>query len=434
MYLWKVHKLNNTLKVIGALLTLIIFWLFYISLETFYSTPSNENHNYIPSNSEVIVAFKGDVIIKSVLSDFIASQDETLLDKLNSSKDEIKESTGINFLSDVILFSTKENDEPISGLLFNLSNENNFKSNFEGEIIASNSSVGILLFNENNKESTKELKAFAEDLIIHPTTLYSENLAQKEKLDSYISIWSKINKNSWKYTSLNIHENEIMVEGKFVNENNNSDKLSQLNQNSNSFNFSTSFIPEEVSDTTLSLLGIENNQIIGFSTNYRSIKIEQENSFELVPDADFIYQFKNEINASEVLKNLASKENISNLNSTSFMFGGQSFNYKQIDSKTVYIGRTAFGEISTKRGKSLLKIKGKPSYLNQIEGNSFILRLISIFPAYRVGNSLSNNIQDIDFEINPSSSNTVKINGKIEFKKESYATIELIKNLLEFNQ
>lgn len=426
--------MNNTLKVIGALLTLIIFWLFYISLETFYSTPSNENHNYIPSNSEVIVAFKGDVIIKSVLSDFIASQDETLLDKLNSSKDEIKESTGINFLSDVILFSTKENGEPISGLLFNLSNENNFKSNFEGEIIASNSSVGILLFNENNKESTKELKAFAENLIVHPTTLYSENLAQKEKLDSYISIWSKINKNCWKYTSLNIHQNEIVVEGEFVNENNNSDKLSQLNQNSNSFNFSTSFIPEEVSDSTLSLLGIDNNQIIGFSTNYRSIKIEQENSFELVPDADFIYQFKNEINASEVLKNLASKENISNLNSTSFMFGGQSFNYKQIDSKTVYIGRTAFGEISTKRGKSLLKIKGKPSYLNQIEGNSFILRLISIFPAYRVGNNLTNDIQNIDCEINPSSSNTAKINGKIEFKKESYATIELIKNLLEFSQ
>ena len=79
-------------------------------------------------------------------------------------------------------------------------------------------------------------------------------------------------------------------------------------------------------------------------------------------------------------------------------------------------------------------MKGKPSYLSNIEGNSFILRLISIFPAYRVGNNLSNIIQNIDFEVNPSLNNVVKINGKIEFKKKNYATIELIKNLLEFQQ
>lgn len=434
MYLWKVHKLNNTLKVIGVLLTLIIFWLFYISLQTFYSAPKNENHSYIPSNSDVVIAFKGDVIIKSVISDFIASQDESLLDKLNSSKDEIKEATGINFLSDIIIFSAQENDEPISGLLFNLNNEDNFKSKFEGEIIASNESVGVLLFNENGKESTEKLKSYAQKLIKHPTTLYTKELAQKEKGNSYMSIWSKIIDENWKYTSLKIVKNEIIIEGEFVSENNNSDKLIQLNQNSNSFNFTTSFIPEKVSDTTLSFLGIKNNQIIGFSTNYRSIKIEQEKSFELVPDADFIYQFKNEINVSEILKNIASRETISNLSVSNFEFGGQSFNYKQVDPKTVYIGRTEYGKISTRNDNSFLIIKGKPSYLNQIEGNSFILRLISIFPAYRVGNNLSNNIQNIDFEVNPSSNNVVKINGKIEFKKKNYATIELIKNLLEFQQ
>lgn len=413
---------------------MIIFWLFYISLQTFYSAPSNQNHSYIPTNSNMVIAFKGDVIIKSVISDFIASQDESLLDKLNSSKEEMKESNGINFLSDVVLFTVTQDSKRISGLLFNLSDEDNFKANFEGKIIASNGSVGVLLFNENGKESTDKLKSYAQKLIKHPTTLYSKELAQKEKTNNYISIWSKLKTENWKYTSLKIVKNEIIAEGEFLGENNNSDKLFQLSQNSNSFNFSTSFIPEMVSDTTLSFLGIENNQIISFSTNYRSIKIEQENSFELVPDADFIYQFKNEINAIEVLQKIASRKKISNLSASNFEFGGQSFNYKQVDSKTVYIGRTEYGKISTKNDNSFLKIKGKPSYLNQIEGNSFILRLISIFPAYRVGNSLSNSIQNIDFEINPISKKVLKIKGKIEFKKDSYATIELIKNLLEFRQ
>ena len=433
MYLWKVHKLNNTFKVIGVLLSLIIFWLFYISLQTFYNSPDNKNHSYIPSNSNIVVAFKGDVMIKSVISDFIASQDEALLDKLNSSKDEVKESTGINFLSDIILFTLTQDEELISGLIFNLIDKDNFNSNFEGKIITSNESVGFLLFNENNRLSKEKLNSIAQKLIDQPTNLYSKKLAPKEKGNSYISIWSKADE-SWKYTSLKVIKNEIIVEGEFVIENKNHDYLTQLNQNSNSFSFSTTFIPQKVSDTTLSFLGIQDNQILGLSTNYRSIKIEQEKSFELVPDADFIYQFKNEINASEVLKNIASRETISNINASNFEFGGQLFNYKQVDPKTVYIGRTEFGKTSTRSDNSLLKIKGKPSYLNQIEGNSFILRLISIFPAYRVGNSLSNTIQNIDFEVNPISNNIIKINGKIEFKKESYATIELIKNLLEFRQ
>ena len=48
-----------------------------------------------------------------------------------------------------------------------------------------------------------------------------------------------------------------------------------------------------------------------------------------------------------------------------------------------------------------------------------------------MGKGLSNTIKSIDLDIEASSSNVVKINGEIKFEKGKYASIELIRSLLE---
>lgn len=430
------QKLNNTLKIIGVLIVLAIFWLFYFTIQIAYGTPENGNHNYIPENSNLVIAFNGDLAVKSVLSDFFSSQDEALLEKLNSEKAELKESTGINFLSDIILFKVNQDNQELSGLLFNLTSEKDFKVNFEGSIIAFNENVGLLLFDLNITKSKEKLKSIAKKIIANKTELYNNELFESRIATSHISLWTRneVKKTDWKYAQLSINRNKININGELVLENIESNKTTQINDNFTSFNISTSQFPKQFGDTILSFIGVKNNQIIGVSSNYRSTKIEQENSFELVPDADFIYQLKNDASIVEILSNLELKELISKITPTDFTFGGKRFNYKQIDSKTIYIGRTDFKNVAFKNSTSLISINGAPNYLTKIEGNSLIVRLISIFPAYRFGSSLSNSIKMIDLNVDSKSTDVFKIDGSIEFDKDKYANIELIRNLFELRQ
>ena len=202
----------------------------------------------------------------------------------------------------------------------------------------------------------------------------------------------------------------------------------------NSIHLSTCQIPKQLSDTISSIIGINSNQIAGLSANYRSLKIDQEKTFQIVPDADFVLQFKNDIVVTDVLKQLELKKSISQITPTSFIFGSEKFNYSQVDLKTMYIGRTDFNKVSIKSASSIFSINGSASFLSKIEGDSFIIRLISIFPAFRAGNNLCNSIRNIDVTVKPISGNYYKINGSIEFSAEKYASIELIRNLLELRQ
>jgi len=436
MYFWIVRKLINTLKIVGVLIVLAIFWLFYFLLQLTYGSPNNENHNYIPENAHLVVAFNGDLALKSVLSDFISTQDEALLEKINSSKDEMKQSTGINFLSDIIYFNLNEKNEELTGLLFNLTSEKDFKSNFEGSVIASNNSVGIILFNSNISKSKEKLKSIATKLMDKPTELYANHLSEKRIPNAYVSFWSKnINeKSDWKYAQLDVNKNEININGEIFIDGVESQKTNKIAANSSSLNVSSAQFPKQFNDSILSWIGIDSNQIIGVSANYRSLKIEQENSFEIVPDADFIYQFHNEVDVLKILEKLETNAFISKITPNDFIYGGKRFEYKQIDAKTIYIGRTKFSEIAFQNSTSIFSMNGQPNYLSVIEGNSFILRVISIFPAYRAGKNLSNSIVNVDFKVVPISTNVFKINGKIEFGKGKYASIELIRNLLELRQ
>lgn len=399
-----------------------------------YGSPENENHNYIPENSQIIVAFNGDKAVKSILTDFLCSQDETLLEKLNTEKGEIKKSTGINFLSDIILFSITDKKEKITGLIFNLTSESDFKTNFAERVIASNKKVGILIFDSNIPE--KNLKTIVSNLILKQTNLYQNQLSVLRNYKAHVSIWSKSNatKTNLKYASLIINKNEIKVNGELFIDKIDLIETNKITNNSSSINVSTCLFPKEFGDSILSFIGVSSNQIIGVSANYRSLKIEQENSLEIVPDADFIYQLKNDVSINDVLKKLEAKESISEITATNFVFGGKQFNYKQIDSKTVYIGRTDFNNISYENSGSIIAINGDPSYLTEIEGNSFILRLISIFPAYRAGSNLCNSVKNIDLKFDPTSNHSFKIHGLIEFEKGKYASIELIRNLMELRQ
>ena len=190
-------------------------------------------------------------------------------------------------------------------------------------------------------------------------------------------------------------------------------------------------IPGAIGDSIVKFLQIEDNNLLGVSANYRSLKIEQEKSFEIVPDGDFVFNFSKPIEINKLLKSAIENEIIVDLTSKQYNYGGKLFYYCQLTDKSFYIGRTPTSEIQLENTSAFLSIHGTPNYLSKIEGSSLMLRLMNIFPAYRMGKGLTKSIQSIDIDVLGTSTETVKIKGEIQFQKGKYASIELIRNLIE---
>ncbi len=425
-------KLNKALKIAAVLVVLVVFWIFYFVLQFIYSSPANTNLNFIPSKAHTVIAFNGDLAIKTVLNDFISSEDEDLLDILNESRGDLKQSTGIDILSDIILFRVIENNKEMTGLLVNLTSENDFKSNFNSSAHASNSTVGVVIFNDDPKSKSKSLK-LATSILKAPSTIYSKKLASKRKKDNLISIWTRtVDADNWNCANVSMKGSSIKLKGTVAFDKHIESDFTRLNVDNASFNVSAyGIIPNALSDSIVKFLQIQNNTICGFSANYRSLKIEQEKSFEIVPDGDFLFQYEKPINISELLRSALENELITDLTQDRYFFGGKLFYYNQKTEKSFYIGRRKVEDVHFSKSKSIISLVGNPRYLSKIEGSPLMVRLMNIFPAYRMGNSLSKSIKSIDIDAEMSSEKTVQVEGAIQFQHGKYASVEFIRNLLE---
>ena len=426
------QKIKKSLKLLAVLFVLAVFWLFYFVLKFTYGTPENNNLNYIPKNSTAVIAFNGDLALKSVLSDFLSSQDESLLKKMNESRSDLKKNSGIEILSDFVIVYFNKNGLDVTGLLVNLNSEKDFKANFKDQVIASNSSVGLLILNEIQDNKIK-LRHIANSTLKNANTLYKNKLSPKRKNESLISFWTKTeSSNKWSCSNLMINGSKIIIDGTMVNVKPRNTSLSQLKESNTCFHASINgIIPDALGDSIVKFLQIEDNNLLGVSANYRSLKIEQEKSFEIVPDGDFVFNFSKPIEINKLLKSAIENEIIVDLTSKQYNYGGKLFYYCQLTDKSFYIGRTPTSEIQLENNSAFLSIHGTPNYLSKIEGSSLMLRLMNIFPAYRMGKGLTKSIQSIDIDVLTASAATVKIKGEIQFQKGKYASIELIRNLLE---
>lgn len=424
--------MNKWLKLITVLLVLVLFWSFYFVVQIMYGTPKNNNLDYIPANSSLVISVNGNLAVKSILADFISAEDNKLLNKLDESKSEFNQSSGINLLSDILFVQFYKDNLKINALIVNLNDVKSFNTKFENNIIASHEGVGILILNED-RLNRKLLVQAAESILKSKNQLYASKLKQLRNEQSIVTLWTKNqDAKTWNCSNLMVQGEQLKLKGTSIWTKNDEQHFTRIKPNNESFHLSVNhMVNARMSDSIGSFLQIQHNQLTGFSGNYRSLKIEQENSFEIVPDGDFIFQFKNDVKVKDVLNSAREKDLITDLTETQFVFGEKEYYYSQIDAKTLYLGRTKPVNLQLEQCEINLSIHGSPSFLTKMEGSPLILRLMNIFPAYRVGNGLSNSIQNIDIELKTKNKNTVQVDGEINFHKGKYASIELLRNVLE---
>jgi len=424
--------MNKWFKIFTVLIVLAVFWTFYFVIQFIYGTPLNRNQKNIPTNAHTVIAINGDLVIKSVLNDFILAEDENLLGKLTESKSDLNESSGINILSDFIFFTINQDRTEVSGVLFNLNSQRKFKSKFEGSITSSNSSVGVLILSEVQGNRIK-LQQLANSILRQDNELYSQQLASIRKKESSISIWTRESTSKkWQYASLIIRGSKIKIDGNVIMSQSFSPSLIRIKPDDISFHATINgVVPKSISDSIVAFLKLEGNQIVGFSANYRSLKIDQEKSFEVIPDGDFIFQFAKSIDVNTLLTKGLEDSIITEMTSKKFKFGKQTFYFEQLSENAFYLGRSPKNEIKTETNSPILSFLGNPAYLSKIEGSPLMLRLINIFPVYRMGAGLTKSIESVEMEIKNTASDVTNLKGEIVFRNGKYASIELIQNLLE---
>ncbi len=424
-------------------MVLAFLWLVLFSIQFIYDEPENDNRKFIPASAHVVICIDGNLAIKTILDDLVSFDNQELIDELNTTEfDTKREELGINFNSEIYLFSLEHDGSNFQGALFNLNDTDDFESTFKktesnSVHIASNSSVGLILINNDesqNQTSNKKLTALASTIMNDKANMYDSYFAENRS-SSVINLWSR-EKNkeafNWASLELSMHESVISMSGDFVSDEISTDgQLPKLAINPSMFHASMDFLSKTINDSIIDQFTEQIPDLLGMSMNYSSVKIVQEPYFTLVPNADFIYHFTDTVHGESLLRQFNEDSTITDLTSSTFDFHGTTFHYAQLTSRSIFLGRTGFDSSLITSAPYAFVLKGKPDVFTQIEGNSFLMRLLDIFPMYRAGKGMAHAIEDIDVKVSQKSKVNFKLEGKIEFKKDRIASIELLLFLLE---
>ena len=431
-------KLNFSLRLIAVFMVLAFLWCVLFVLQFIYGEPSNANRNFIPASAHAVVCIDGHLALKTIFSDLITFDDQELIDELSTTQVDTKRAElGIDFNSEIYLFSIENDNSTFNGALFNLLDEDAFRSSFEKFNSASveiNGSVGLLLMSSTDGIPKQALKQIGKSIIQSENALYETSLSEDKLVSSLITVWTK-DRNSklatWSAFNISMNKSNIFVKGNFYRASQHTgEQFRQLVANPSSFHISMTDFPEMLNVEMLNEL-TKTPKLAGISMNYNSVKIVQEPSFSLVPNADFILDFSGETSIQTFLKELEIDSTIIDRTNSTFEHLETTFHYHQLSPVSLYIGRNPYDSNTIIASTDAIVLKGNPSVFAKIEGSEFLMRLMNIFPLYRAGKGLAYSINDVDVKVSKNSSDNYKIDGKIKFEEKRVASIELLLFLLQ---
>lgn len=447
------QRLNPIKKLFAALVLLSILWFLFFFTELFCEQQKNDNNLFVPQNSTFAVRIDGRSIAeKTFFSVFLEARDEKLLRKIRNSFEELKEKevkfSGINFLSDMILFSVPYKNGNLIGISLNLTAPSKFKKNYpnifgKDQFIDVHENVGLILsYNPENKKNTinkKELLAF-----FHKQIPARNQFVLDRKDKKTVQMYSKgsVFGNSTYFTSSNLffetHKSSVNIEGSLeISRKKMPDNQLEkhfLQAKKGDFHFSTSIISNSIQDSLekiLSKMGLDLPKIKSISFNYRGMNIlNNETGMHTIPNIDLVLEFKQAITAKSILNDPELLNKIEGkFSNNQLKIGNHTYYIQQINKHTIFIGDSEAPVFSD--NSEIIAVKGNLSSILKIEGGGIITSFLEIVPIYRASKELFDNTEDFEIIIKKADDQKAQIKGTISFKKDHYAMNEFLKFLLE---
>lgn len=447
------QRLHPIKKLLAAFVLISILWLLFFFTALFCEQQKNDNNLFVPQNSTFAMRIDGRSIAENTFfSVFLEARDEKLLRKIRNSLDELKEkqikNTGINFLSDMILFSVPYKNGNLIGVSLNLTAPSKFKKNYpnvfgKDQFIDIHGNVGLILLYRS--DSAKRLVDKRELVTFYHKQIPAKNpfvLNRKNKKILQMYTKGSLFGNSDYFASSNLffetHKSSITIEGNLeISQKktpNNQLEKHFLATKKGDFHFSTAIISNSIQDSlqkALNKMGLNLPKIKSLSCNYRGMTIlNNETGMHTIPNIDLVLEFKNAITAESILNNSELLNKIEGtFSDDQLTISNRSYHILQIDKYTIFIGTSEVPVFSD--NAEIIAVKGNLSSILKIEGGGLITSFLEIVPIYRASKELFDNTEDFEIIVKKTNDQKAQIKGNISFKKDHYAMNEFLKFLLE---
>jgi hypothetical protein len=432
-------------------------WFVFQFARTILSETQNGNLSFVPANATFVMRIDGRQLAETALFSIVMdSKDEEIIRLIERSfKNKVTDNkefknTGINFLSDVVIFKMDYQEGLVNGVLVNLANKRLFDKNItasdqEQHAFSSTENVGLILtYSTKNKEkvSAKGLQKLADSILQNKTTFKVQQFIANRDEGKLTEVFIKGNflGNALRSAESSIvfeqKEQSFLLHGDLSMNDAESDthKLShQLVEKG--FHITSRVFSKEISDTLGRLLSFIDRpipEITAFSLNYEGTKIINHTSgFFVVPNMEMVIQCANPFSIQSFLKESSISAQLDcQITDKTVQFQDEILYYEQLSSNSFYIGSAEQPKFKQRSENELLHISGKLNPLLNIQGGGMMTALLEMIPVFKACKGISNHSDRIQFDIVEKGQNKAEIRGELLFKKEYYPMNEILKFIL----
>ena len=438
-----------------SIIVLLVFaWLFLFFNQAILAKNANNNTLHIPDNASFALRIDGrELAEKTLFSIFLESKDEVVISLLQQSisknlKNEGQfKNYGIDYLSDIVVFELPFKNTFIQGILVNVNNERLFNKNLNGSksVFSCHNDVGVIFNYSSFKDQIpiSELKKIADNIVKTSSNNASVKFIAHHGPGKFIETYSKssnFGESTYfgKSTVLfELQENSLFLSGKLDLNSKNTTAINPLTKiiEPKGIHFSSTIIPTVLVDSLngwLKQFSLTLPSINTISLNLIETKIINHSSgFFVIPQIELVIQFNKDFSIQELL---SSPELITyldySLQKNHISFQEEKLFFKQINSKSIYIGITENPTFKTVNSNEVVKIEGNLKALTTIKGGGMMTAFLEMMPIYSASKNLAKHTESLNLSFVKKTKNNVDIKGKLKFTKDHYTMNELIKFLL----
>jgi hypothetical protein len=449
-------KFSILKKIVAVIFVLGFLWTAYFALHGLFQGQSdNSNLNFVPSNASSIIKLDGSIIAEEAFTSIVLkSRDNGLLRRIagliedkeeDAGEEDLNLKFGIDYTSDIVLFTLPIEKTEIVGILFNLKKPEQFEKNVspylnKNEAIGIKGNVGLYLtrFGSDISNSLTDSKlASLPSKLLNGNKYYNmDSISSNPTGNSIISMCSNRNfetTSEWIDHSdldFSIEHNSIVVNGHLdLSKEHKKEDLNSLKPDG--FHFSTQLIPESLNDSLHELSEGRLPDLSAISLNYFGTDLIYDPSFFVVPNIDIILHFEDSIDVYTFLYEIAEGENIQELQSDSYNYGTKKTYFKQLNPTSFYMGRHPYSDKLIIKENHLVSIEGNPSALTNVKGEGMMIKLLEMVSLYSSGKVLANEIDSFELKVDLVNSNSATIMSTSQFTKDHYPINELLKFILD---
>lgn len=444
-------------RVVPILLSLLLLWGLFLASAWLLEKKENRNRNYVPADYQMVARMNTETLFRSALYTLIfEARDPEIFEKLGDfsadKKDTRKKALdlGIDYLSDVLVFTIPGKDNPVYGVLFNLADADRFKTNFpkmlrKNQVIANNGHVGLLLMlvEKNPAQATMQaLKLRGEKIIANPNERRLEIPEFTSGTSPFFTL--QLNETAERQQQLfksgkleaQLEAQSLLVKGDFKPGKMSAVQPANWTLKPQGFHISSALFTPEIELSLQEILQSKEfnlPELSRFSLNYKGIQLQDgESGLMLTPRIELLLEFQSEFSTAQLFaenQTALSKIGLYRQGNT-LQAGDLSFVIDSLDPHTLFIGMDR-SLVQAKKNEAYLLVQGNLEELTHIEGGGFIRGIIEVLPPFRASQNLFQSIQQSDVQLRPQNGK-ILLHGEIRFKKDKYVINELLKFLLNF--